>query len=353
MCSKRLLPMLLIVCAICMAPQLSSAQTKVDMELLTGGGAGLTEQQQWYESMQGVKNIRLRLRRGGRLDQPKIENIGSEKRPQYRVTAILDSRGRMVLPSGSFTQRDAAKLEAWVQRLIDEGPDGVTAPRGAFGLTSKQLEAAHEASKAVVTQETKGRPTHEVVMRLQRLIRGLPFEVDRLAEPKLYADQEVLDELKGLSVGTAMTVVLRPMGLALTLKSDKGKLRFVVVDPKKHEGEFWPIGWAHKGAAKTAAPTLFNYLTVEIGEGTELTDIVENIAGRIKIPVLFDHNAMARDGLELERMTAKFPEKRTYYKRILEVTLGQGRLKPYLRMDEANKPFLWVTTVKSVDRPPE
>ena len=351
MCSKHLLILIAVVLAA--APQLSAAQSKVDMELITGAGAGLTEQKEWYEALTDVENIRLRLRRGGRSDQPKIENIGSEKRPHYRVTCILDSRGRMVLPGGSFSKNDAAKLEMWVKRLIEEGPDGVTSPRGAFGLTSKQLEEAHKASAVIVKENTKGKPTDEVVLRLTRLIDGIPIEIDRLAEPKLYADQEVLDELKGLSVGTALTTALRPMGLALSLKTEKGKLRFVIVDPKKHEGEFWPIGWAHKGSAKSAAPTLFNYLTVEIEEGTALTDILNSIAGRIEIPVLFDHNAMARDGLELSRMTARFPEKRTYYKRILEVTLGQARLKPYLRLDEANHPFLWVTTVKSVDRPPE
>ena len=332
-------------------PSLLVAQT-VELDLITGGSAGLTEQQQWYEALRGVKSIRLKLRRGGRLDQPKIDNIGNEDRPRYRVTGILDRRGRMLVPGAAFTKKDAKKLETWVERLINEGPDGVTEPRGAFGLTSKQLEEAHAATGGVVEIETKGLPTHEVVGHLQKLIRQVPVEVDRLAEPKLYADQEVLDELKGLSAGTALAAALRPLGLAVSLKYEKQKLRFVIVDPKKYEGEFWPIGWAHKGSAKAAAPTLFNYLTVEIGEGTAVSDIVENIGGRIKIPILFDHNAMARDGLEFDRMTARFPEKRTYYKRILEVTLGQGGLTPYLRLDEANRPFLWVTTIKSVDRPP-
>lgn len=344
---------LAIACCLQWACVTAASGQTVDLELVTGGGAGLTEQQQWYEALRDVKNVKLRLRRGTRADIPKIDNLGSEERPRYRVIGVLDARGRMVVPGGAFGKRDTAKLSAWVKRLLEEGPDGVTAPRGAFGLTSKQLEQAHDATEVRVPFDTKGRPTHEVVLEMKRLFRKVPLEIDRLAEPKLYADQEVLDDLKGISIGTAMTAALRPMGLAMTLRSAGGRLAFVVVDPKKFEGEVWPIGWAHRGAAKAAAPTLFNYLTVEIAEGTQMSVIVENIAPRIKIPILLDHNAMARDGLELTQLTAKFPEKRTYYKRILEVTLGQGNLKPYLRMDEANRPFLWVTTLKSVDRPPE
>lgn len=328
------------------------AQT-VELELVTGGSASLTEQQDWFEAMKTVKGIRFRMRRGNRTDQPKIENVSTESRPRYHVVGVLDIRGRMIVPGGVFTRRDAKKFESWVQRLMDEGVDGVTSPRGAFGLTSKNLEAAHAACKVIVSMETKDLPTHQAVMQMQRLFRDIPLDVDPLAKPKLYAEQKVLDELKGISVGTALTAALRPVGLALTLKQQKGKVRFVIVDPEKHDGEVWPIGWAHKGATKTAAPTLFNYLTVEIAEGTPLSTIVGSIAPRLKIPILFDHNAMVRDGLRLEELTARYPAKRTYYKRILEATLAQGGLKPYLRLDEANKPFLWITTTKPKDRPPE
>jgi hypothetical protein len=331
-------------------PSVSMAQI-IDLELITGGSASLTEQQKWHESLQKVKSIRFRLRQGGPRDEAKVENLGTEARPRYRVTGLVDARGKMIVPGGRFDKTETKKLEAWVQRLLDEGEDGVVSPRGAFGLTSKQLETAHKATQAIVRAETKGLPTHEVVATLQRRIRDIPFSIDRDAEKKLAAKQPVLDELKGLSIGTALSTLLRPLGLSMTLRAEKGKVQFVIIDPKKHEGEVWPIGWATKGAKSTAAPKLFNYLTVEIDEGTSLATIIESIAGRVEVPVLFDHNAMARDGVELEKLTARFPYKRTYYLRILESTMGQGGLKPFLRMDEANKPFLWVTTTKPQDRP--
>ncbi|HIM29327.1 MAG TPA: hypothetical protein EYG57_07200 [Planctomycetes bacterium] len=343
----------LSVATLSLLSSIVTAQDIIDLELVTGGNTSLTEQQDWYEAMKSVKGVRFRMRRGSRRDEPKVENVGTETRPHYRVTGVLDVRNRMIVPGGAFSNRDMKKFASWVEKLIDEGVDGVTLARGAFGLTSKNLEAAHTVCKAIVSFETKGLTTHQAITQMQRLLGDVPLEVDPLAKRKLYTDQEVLDELKGVSVGTALTAALRPLGLALTLRQQKGKIRFVVVDPVKHQGEVWPIGWAHKGATKQAAPTLFNYLTVEIAEGTPMSKIIDSIAPRLKIPVLFDHNSMVRDGLRLGELTAKYPLKRTYYKRILEATLAQGGLKPYLRMDAANKPFLWITTTKPKDRPPE
>jgi hypothetical protein len=52
--------------------------------------------------------------------------------------------------------------------------------------------------------------------------------------------------------------------------------------------------------------------------------------------------------LRLAFIQADVPEKRMTYSQILNKVLLQARLKYELRVDEADKPFLWITTVKRV-----
>ncbi|MGH7192365.1 MAG: hypothetical protein ACREJM_02390, partial [Candidatus Saccharimonadales bacterium] len=66
----------------------------------------------------------------------------------------------------------------------------------------------------------------------------------------------------------------------------------------------------------------------------------------LKVIVLYDHYAMARQGIELTKLNAKFPAKKTWYGKILDKLLHQSGLTGEWRLDDAGKPLLWVTTLK-------
>jgi hypothetical protein len=70
------------------------------------------------------------------------------------------------------------------------------------------------------------------------------------------------------------------------------------------------------------------------------------IGQRLKAPLLMDHNAMARHGIDPEKVVVSFPASRTTYSLILQKVLFKAGLKEELRVDEAGNPFLWVTSVK-------
>ena len=50
-------------------------------------------------------------------------------------------------------------------------------------------------------------------------------------------------------------------------------------------------------------------------------------------------------------LRVRFPAKRTFYKRVLDQVLFQARLEAELRVDDANRPFIWVTTIGAPQRP--
>jgi hypothetical protein len=66
------------------------------------------------------------------------------------------------------------------------------------------------------------------------------------------------------------------------------------------------------------------------------------------VPVLVDHNALARHGVDPSKVTVSHPPSRTTYSQVLPKILFQARLKSEVRVDEAGKPFLWVSTIKPI-----
>ena len=72
------------------------------------------------------------------------------------------------------------------------------------------------------------------------------------------------------------------------------------------------------------------------------------VGKHLKVLVLLDHNAMALHGIDPAKTNVSHPQKKTNYSIALRKILFQARLKFELRIDEAGKPILWVTTLKPV-----
>ncbi len=67
------------------------------------------------------------------------------------------------------------------------------------------------------------------------------------------------------------------------------------------------------------------------------------IQKRLEAPVLYDHNSLARSGIDIANKQVSLPATNTYYKEILDQLLKQASLKSEIRVDEAGRPFLWIS----------
>ena len=65
-----------------------------------------------------------------------------------------------------------------------------------------------------------------------------------------------------------------------------------------------------------------------------------------KVPFLWDHNAIFKERIDLTKKVS-FPNKRAYYVTVLRQLLSQDELKYSVRVDEAGKPLIWITTFKT------
>ncbi len=261
----------------------------------------------------------------------------------YKVTGILASDNKLYLPGGKFGVRDVGQLRTWLDNLEDAGAEGVTAPRGAFGFTPGQFQEVYDDLKRPLGRSTKGVPAMQVAHQIADRVR-LPFQLDPGATAAL-SHVTVQDELKDLSCGTALAAVLRPAGLVFRPQRQRGgPLCYRVGEPVAGE-EVWPVGWKPRKRASDQLPGLFEMLNVEIAE-IPVSDAVAAIEGRLEVPFIYDRTAMALHAADPAKVQAEVPAKRLSYSQVLNRVLAQAQLRYELRVDEADKPFLWITTLK-------
>ena len=334
----------LVMCSFVGPSAIAWAAPLVSLELSTEAGFPLGGERKWLMLLKDCKltNIRFRSQRAGAKIE--IKNRGTEQSPNYVVIGVLTARNTLRLPGVEFRYGERAAITKWVEKLKADGMEGVTAQTGVFGLTKKQILQVHEALTGKVNFSTRGLTNAEAVTRIAR---GLQLEValDPTARTALASQEKVADELQGLSCGTSLAIVLRPLGLVLVPDKPTGKMLRLVVIGSDQVKESWPIGWPPQKNPGALLPALFKNLEVEI-EDVALSTALTAIAPRIKAPFVFDYNALARDRIDMKTVKVNVPAGRTYYKKILDRVLSQARLYCEIRVDEVNTPFIWISTLK-------
>jgi hypothetical protein len=316
-----------------------AADPRIDIEISTEPGFLATGAREWTEMLSQAGFASIRLRGGKGDDTLSIQTRGTEAAPSYLVMGALTADGQLLLPKGKFGLRDRAKIEAWLAKLREGGQEGITVKPAAFGLLPKQLVAVHEALAVPVAFTTKGKQPREVARQIADKL-SLKFTTDTAGQTALASEEPVADELQGLSAGTALAALLRPLGLVLVPERAGGETRLRISDSRSAK-ENWPIGWPVKSNPGQTLPGLFKFLDVEV-EQTPLSEVLAAIGGRLKVPLLIDHNSVARRSIDLNQKV-DLPKANTFYGRALDQLLIQAKLKHELRIDEADKPFLWIT----------
>jgi hypothetical protein len=325
------------------------AAAPVELELATATGLQITAPQQWLQLLTslGIDDVRIRGANAG--DQPQLENRGTDSRPRYHVVGILATGEELQLPGGAFHASDKAKLKDYFARLSAEGAEGTTAAHGRFGLTEKQLSAVHADLAQPIDFTTKGLLPRAALDHLQSKF-ALRISTDTDADRALRDAEPFPDELKGLTAGTGLAILVRNYGLAMRPEKLLGEPVVYrislaardVATAKTNYSDTWPIGAESNKSPRDLAPVMMESLNVEI-DGYTLAEAIDAIGPRIKIPIYWDHNILAAAHIDPTAFKVSVPKTRTYYKRVLDRVLSQAHLASQLRTDEAGTPFLWIT----------
>jgi hypothetical protein len=333
------------------------AAPPIELELATERGVQITAPQEWLQLLtsMGIDNVRIRGVRPA--DQPRVENRGTSGRPRYHVTGILTSRNELLLPGEKFSRGERSRLKDYFERLASDGGESLTAPRGLFGLTEKEIDAVFADLAQPIDFETKGQSPRAMIDRLQTRF-ALTVVVDSEADRAIRKAAPISDELNGLTAGTGLAMMLRNYNLVLRPEKPRGQpviyrveaggppVATATAEPASktndHAMPYWPIGWEPQMTPGKTAPSLFEFLNAEI-DGYTLEEALAAIGPRLKIPIYLDHAALAAHKIDPAKIPVRLPRTRTFYKRIIDRVLVQARLGSQVRVDEAGTPFLWVT----------
>ncbi len=325
-----------------LAASVGWAAGRAELEIVRQPRVPVTAMQQWSRALgeAGLSSVRIREARGG--DRIGIEKTGTEASPVYRVTGSLSTSGELILPGGRYRAGEARRVARWLEELAARGLPEERPARSAFGLTAEQFAQVRADLARPVAFSTRDAARSEVVQRVGRQLQiGMLNAADGM---ETLSRDKVAEELSGLSSGTALACALRPAGYALVPRASGERIGYAIV--RMQEGmEIWPIGWEPEKSRKETLPALYEFLNVNI-QGVSAQQALDAIAGRLKVPCLLDHNALARHGIDPAKETVSLPGGRTFYSKALERVLFQAGLKSELRVDEAGRPLLWVTTIK-------
>jgi hypothetical protein len=251
----------------------------------------------------------------------------------------MNSRGALMTPGGQFTLSDSAKLKQW---LGEVQATGGKLERTVFGLLPKQFDDVKQRLAAPVGFATKGMRPEKAIEQIRAGLT-LPLQIDPAIAQALAADDPVRDELEGVSLGTALAAIARPAGAVLLPKANGNRLELALVAPQGG-AEGWPIGWRPEMVDQSKIiPKLFDFTHVEI-DGVPASKAIDAIADYVKTPFVFDYNNMAQHRVDLKK-PVKVPAGQSYYRRILDRVLFQAGLKAEIRLDDANNPIVWITTL--------
>ena len=317
----------------------------IEVEVVFSGGSQ-PEHQKWAETLSEIGADFARLKSARDSVQPSIKESDEDGQTYIQIVGILDSRGILNMLGKKFTVRDKNKLVSLIQQLRDDGAKVTVSEKMAFGLTAEQLVAVSEDLAVEFDELTKDQKVSDVYQLIRQKIKT-PIVLDGAAKRAIAGEEVVAEELQGLSAGTVLAAVIRPLGMVAVPRRPQGKsVELVIVDSRSTE-EHWPIGWPIQQSNLATAPSLFEKLDVEINDFV-LDETLAAIQGRVDIPFLYDQNAMARHGIELGQVKVTMVKKQQTYYAVLRKILSQTRpqLKFEIRVDEAQKPFLWISTMR-------
>ena len=332
-----------------LATQMAVAQDRViQLEIAASDRAQPLTQQRWMEALANVGADRVRSRTSFRSSvSPGVEEMKLGSTISIVVTGVIQGR-QLLLPGGRFELSNTQGIRDYLQKLRDDGTKVALAEKKAFGLTSEQLVGINDEFSAVVNISTRGVSTAQVVQAMAGQLKTRVV-YDSYAQKALRSESSVVDELKGLSVGTSLAAAVRPLGLVVQLYREQGKsVEIRIVDARTAE-ENWPIGWPIDKPVSITEPALYKKLSnIEI-RGFPLKSILDRFEQRVGVPFLYDQNSMAREGIDLEKNNVTLVKKKVAYYAAISKLLSQvkpRKMKQEVRVDENGKPFVWFSTQK-------
>lgn len=307
----------------------------VDLDVVRSANAPFNAAQEWARSLDRLSSVRVRLN-GNQVPQPSVKQSGNT----LRVVAVIDGNNRLVVPGKSFTMRQVAALQSWLDAQAKGGANGAASEsKNRFGLTRTQLERTHDSLKALVADSTQGKKVLPVVTSIARRA-GLPLSLSS-GMRTIAGDAVVPDEWQGFTSGTTIAALLRPLELVMIPKVGRAGQIELVIEHDATADESWPVGWKSSLKKRELIPKIYDPLPIDIAD-TPIADVMKAIESRIETPMFYDTALLRLLELDPAKETVTYNSSRTIYTKAISLTLSKAQMKHEIRVDEIGRPFIWI-----------
>lgn len=322
-------------------------ETGLTIELLTTAAAA-EHAQEWGQRLQKL-DVHFQTRQGVNGDKPQVTEKRLGRLRQVSVVAVLDRNGKIICADRSFTLAESEKMIEWIRELKTYGAQGAPHGKPLFGLDERQFAVVMRSLEPAVNVDTQELTLDGLFEKLP-LPRTLPIRLTpdaqrsvRMRDPS----QLSLQDLRGISIGSALAAVLGEFGLAFhPLRTPEGRIELTVT-PRDDASDRWPIGWPLNPDRPQGqlVPALFKMVPVEL-EDVSLMEVLAAASQSAEIPVVLDHYAIQREGIELNDLRVSVPMRKTTWGLLLKQVTFPHKLGRLIVADESGKPFVVVTALK-------
>ncbi len=317
-------------------------KTKVSLTLITDGNAAGLLARFWNATLQKLA-VPVRIRRGTSADKLETREASFGTYRKVMVTGKLDRRGRLVFADHTFSRSETAKLTEWIRELQTYGSQGRPGGKPLWGLSKTQFGQVHSALSRTVSKNVSGATLETGVSQLG-LPRAFPLRYSVAARKRLRTSPaKIRKQVKGHSLGTSLAMILRDHGLGFRPNRTPSGAIELVVDPLTVAGDAWPVGWDLKESRPKTAPKMFRLIPVELDK-VKFLDVLNAISVKTGIPIHLDYYAISAKGISPDKLVVSYARRMTSWSILLRGIASYNKLSRQLRIDEAGKPFYWIST---------
>lgn len=327
--------------------------TIIQIELLTGADASSLKSYEWNRAIEELK-VSCTVRRGKDDDKPGVtEKTRGDSYRQVNVVGRLDRGGRLVFPDRAFTLADTKKLAEWIDELRTYGAQGAPEGQRVWGLTEEQFGGVYASLAAPIEFETQELSLVDFLQKMQ-IAPEHPLRVSEGAKTLLRKSDSDLtcnQSLKGFAQGTALAYFLSELGLGFRPeRHPNGKIDLAIVNRSEIK-HVWPVGWYRVFSPAETAPSLFEFHELHFAD-VNLESVLIGSTAVTRIPVLIDRVSLREKEIDLSEKDVDFPLKRISWAQAYDRMLSKVACRTEVLIDEAGKPFVFVSSLHVPSRKP-
>ena len=299
---------------------------------------------QWFETLRaagaaGVSEVpgRPAPSKAGEPGDPAIVSAGPGR---VQVNGMLGPSGTLVIGTDAFKLADRGRLETFFKQLRSDGVPGPDPASPLWGLTAAQFDLLQAELKQPSKFELEKLPFEAFLTELRGRTK-LAIKLSADAEP-LVKPMRLTTKTGDLALGAGLSYVLGQSGLAFEPRQAVGGGVSLLILPRAESKRPWPVGLVPERFPAEIAPQLLANVKYELKDKT-LDEVLGFFRIQLQMDVLLDRAGLAEHDVDPEKLRSTIQIPAATFTTAIRKTLAPMKLKHELRIDEANRPFLWVT----------